>query len=113
MILMGGEGADRFVYWSALETIGDTILDFDPSEGDRIRFYGIDADEQTTGRQTLAFSEHGAQPHAVWFQKHEESGVMLLGDTDGHTDTHEISIHVERLASLQSSDVFLDRGREL
>ena len=52
-VMDGGQGQDTFVFKSAADANGDTIVGFQP--GDKIDLSGIDADQGTAGQQSFVF----------------------------------------------------------
>jgi Ca2+-binding RTX toxin-like protein len=95
-VLHGGAGRDTLVWRAVAETgrttrSADLILDFSHSQGDRLAFNAIDANELVAGNQafrfigTSAFS--GPAQVRYWYAaKADETLVILNTDGDLHAD---------------------------
>jgi len=84
-VLSGGSGSDVFVFDTAAEANGDTILDF-VHGADRIDLRGIDANTRSTGDQAFTFI--GSERfHKVAGELHtyrlSDGNTYLSGDTNG------------------------------
>jgi hypothetical protein len=83
-VLIGGSGADRFVFHVASAN-SDQILDFRPTEGDKIDLSAIDADIRTSGDQAFTwlgmggFTGKTGQLHVSAKDGH----MILEGDVNG------------------------------
>lgn len=86
--LHGGEGADIFVFTSQQQSGRkgiDTIVDFDPSEGDIIDLSGIDAVSRKSGDQAFDFIGKGdfsGKAGELRFEK-SKGQTVIEGDTNG------------------------------
>ncbi|WP_280841988.1 M10 family metallopeptidase C-terminal domain-containing protein [Haematospirillum jordaniae] len=103
--LSGGAGADRFRYTLASYTVDDVILDFNRDEGDWLDLHQVDANIYEAGWQVMSFGGAKAVRHSLWFKPGEDgNSVTLCGDTDGNIRTHEVSLEIRGITSLQASD---------
>lgn len=83
--MAGGGGADTFVFSSLAEVRGDTIRDFDASDGDRIMLRAIDADTGARGNQTFSFvgeDRFSGEAGELRYTANADRTV-LMGDVDG------------------------------
>ncbi|NKD46328.1 hypothetical protein HEQ62_04375 [Haematospirillum jordaniae] len=115
--ITGGPGADKFVYWRASDTQGDVITDFNHGQGDIINFIFTEEEQYAHNHpkpgyvpdpeqpMPLPLNGTAEAPHSLWYQVAENGkDLHLFGDTDGQVDTHEISMTLQGVTSLQSSD---------
>jgi hypothetical protein len=114
--LKGGTGADHFRMLDVADSPwrdGDTIVDFDAAEGDRIDLSAIDTDPVAPGDQdfafigTAAFSGSAAAPGVAELRyMARDNGVVVLADVNGDGRA-DMEIRVAGVASLQESDFLL------
>lgn len=109
--LSGGAGADIFA-WGKVGESGpdtgecDTILDFSPTDHDRLDFSEIDANSLVKGHQALTFS--GAVPRAfsVWYRGEAEY-LIVYADVTGDK-TADLSVRLSGTTTLSEADLILD-----
>lgn len=120
-ILTGGSGADRFVYGRVSDTKGDIITDFSHAQGDVIQFVFADSTLPASvqsgfvpdSEHPLPLPFHGSVPaaHSLWYEVAGDGhDLALYGDTDGHTETHEVSLVLQGVTDLQASDIVFQYG---
>jgi Ca2+-binding RTX toxin-like protein len=86
----GGAGADRFVYEALADSgttsgLADLILDFRPSEGDKLDFSAIDANALIDGDQAFILIGSGAFTGAGQIRVTEAAGQRTIAlNVDGN-----------------------------
>jgi VCBS repeat-containing protein len=101
--LTGSTGNDTFVYLDVKDT-NDTITDF--ASGDKIDLSAIDANSILAGDQGFAFGGTTATANGVWYAQ-SGGNVIVYVDTDGTAATAELSITLNNVSTLQSTDFLL------
>jgi Ca2+-binding RTX toxin-like protein len=84
----GGVGQDDFIFNSAAESTNasrDRIMDFDRTEGDKIKLAGVDANANAAGNQAFTFRANAAFTGAAGQLRYQHVGndTHILGDTNG------------------------------
>ncbi|NKD85251.1 calcium-binding protein [Haematospirillum jordaniae] len=104
--LTGGSGADMFGYFRLWDMHGDTIMDFNRTQGDRIWLYDrFDASPDRIGWQPFKFSGATATPYSFWYHLvDDEDDLILIGDSDGDVETWEVALSIPGVSSLYQSD---------
>ena len=108
-MLIGGSGADRFVFEDASESPAqapDLVFDFNAVQGDQIDVSGIDAVSGTTENDEFIFIGDDAFSGSVgelrFVQDHADG--LLEGDVNGD-GTADMSIELLGVTSLTGDDI--------
>ncbi len=111
--LTGDDGADSFVFDDATDSprrAGDSITDFDPSEGDVVDLSGIDTDPVTPDDQGFAFigsdgftGTRGTPSVAELRWEAKARGVLVQADIDGDGRA-DLEIMVVGVTSMTTED---------
>jgi len=109
--LLGGLGVDRFQYDSASDSPasgGDTIWDFNRSQGDKILLSGVDANSLVAGDQAFTFISTAAFSGAAGELRYVRAGgnTFVYGDLDGDSAA-DFQITINGEFTLVSSDFVL------
>lgn len=91
-------------------TLRDLVTDFNVNGGDRIRI-GSDVDTNINMEeiQSFKFTGTAASSYALWTEQPatDETGIWLVGNTDGATDTHEFSVFLSGAGTLNTKSLTL------
>lgn len=91
-------------------TLCDLVTDFNVNGGDRIRI-GSDVDTNINMEEIQSFKFTGttASSYALWTEQTsaDETGIWLVGDTDGATDTQEFSVFLSGAEILNATSLTL------
>jgi Ca2+-binding RTX toxin-like protein len=107
--LTGGFGADHFNFTGMVtRASGDTITDFQSSQGDKIDLSRLDAIDGTVGLDHFAFIQTGAFDGNKGELRYEAEtgGVVVQGDTNGD-GTADFTLHLQNVTTLQATDFIL------
>ena len=100
--LMGGLGADSFYFGSAVEADGDSIADFNSSEGDKLDFSMMANGAHLTFIGTQLFTGSGPELRI----QAGIGGLRVIGDTDGDGGA-DFDIHLVGVNSVLGTDFIL------
>jgi Ca2+-binding RTX toxin-like protein len=105
-ILTGGNWADTFIYLAVTDApVGETITDFDSSEGDLIDLSAIDTNPALAGDQAFVFIGTGAFT-ASGVAEVRFSGATVYADSNGD-GVAEMTIAVPGVVSMAATDFVL------
>jgi Ca2+-binding RTX toxin-like protein len=114
-ILSGGDGADRFVFkktadsWRGPdEKTIDTILDFDRTEGDKLDFRFIDANEKRAGNNAFTYigtKDFTGRAGELTIEK-TKKGLYVEADTNGD-QTPDFVVFLKGMSSISKGDFYL------